>query len=125
MTSSQVKNFIKNFNLGKVFAVQLTWRCPAKNGCIQYSSITTHHDDEYTIPADIQVCMLPDSLSRDPSHKISLNISSTTSSWGNSFAHKASDMAQTFLPLVQGIAGVVPFASPPMMFLHSETITKM
>ncbi|KAG1811864.1 uncharacterized protein BJ212DRAFT_497630 [Suillus subaureus] len=102
MPSSQVKDFIKNFNLDKVFAVRLSRRCPAKNGRTQHSSTTTHHDVHL------------DSLSRDPGHEISINISAATSSRGDSSARKASDMAQTFLPLVQSVAGAIPLAGPPM-----------
>jgi len=42
--------------------------------------------------------------------EVSFNIPSATSSPGDSSARKASDMAQTFLPLVQGVAGAIPLA---------------
>jgi hypothetical protein len=56
----------------------------------------------------------PGSLARDPGLEVSFNISSATSSPGDSSARKASDMAQTFLPVVQGVAGVIPLVGRPM-----------
>jgi hypothetical protein len=50
----------------------------------------------------------------DPDVQVPINISSATSSRVDSSAHKASDMAQTFLPVVQVVAGAIPLAGPPI-----------
>ncbi|KAG2340778.1 hypothetical protein BDR05DRAFT_966317, partial [Suillus weaverae] len=116
MPSSQVKDFIKgfvkDFDLGKVFAVRS--RCPTKNGWMQHSSTTTPHEGDDSISAHI----LSDFCSVSPLHsnsspreldpEVSTNTSSTRCTWGKSSARKASDMAQTFLPFVQAIAGPIP-----------------
>lgn len=110
MPFSRVNNFVNNFDASKVFAVRLR-RGRTSTQC---SSTTTHHDGHYTIPADIP--MRPGSPARDPSLpvQVSINISSTTSSNGDSSARKASDMAQAILPFVQDVAGAIPFAGPPI-----------
>ncbi|KAG1771966.1 hypothetical protein EV702DRAFT_1134801 [Suillus placidus] len=121
MPSSRVKDF------GKVFAVRLTR--PAKNGRTQPSSTTTHHEGDHSIPVDIpnefpvpsptlhsnsSLLVHPGSLARDPGLEVSINISSVTSPRGTSFAREASDMAQTFLPFVQAVAGPIPVAGAPI-----------
>ncbi|KAG1871428.1 hypothetical protein F4604DRAFT_1904286 [Suillus subluteus] len=63
---------------------------------------------------NIRVPVHPSSLARNPGLEVTINISSATSSRGDSSARNASDMVQTFLPLVQGVAGAIPFAGPPM-----------
>jgi len=107
MPSQPLNDFLKD--LSKVFAVRL--KRPTKNRRTQCSSTITHH---YSIPEDIRAPMHPGSLARDPGLEVSFNISSATSSPGDSSARKASDMAQTFLPLVQGVAGVIPLVGRPM-----------
>ncbi|KAG1774656.1 hypothetical protein EV702DRAFT_1123693 [Suillus placidus] len=121
MPSPSVKDF------GKVFAVRLTR--PAKNRRTQPSSTTTHHEGDHSIPVDIpsefpvpsptlhsnsSLLVHPGSLARDPGLKLSIDISSARSSWGDPSARKASDMAQTFLPFVQAIAGPIPLAGAPI-----------
>ncbi|KAG1770615.1 hypothetical protein EV702DRAFT_1249073 [Suillus placidus] len=112
MPSPSVKDLIKDFvkDFGKVFAVRLTR--PAKNRRTHPSSTTTHHEGDHSIPVDIP--MHPGSLARDPGLELSIDISSARSSWGDPSARKASDMAQTFLPFVQAIAGPIPLAGAPI-----------
>ncbi|KAG1865496.1 hypothetical protein DFJ58DRAFT_166281 [Suillus subalutaceus] len=129
MPSSRVKDFAKNFNPGKVIAVRL--RRFAKNARTRRNSTTTRdHEGDDSISADVpsefpapsstlysnsSLLVHPGSLARDPGLEVSINISSATSSHrGESSAHKASDMAQTFLPFVQSVAGAIPLAGPPM-----------
>jgi hypothetical protein len=127
MPSQPLNDFFKD--LSKVFAVRRL-KLPVKNRRTQYS-IITHHNGDYSIAEDIRApsefpipsptlylnsspLVHPSSLARDPGLEVSFNISSATSSPGDSSARKASDMAQTFLPLVQGVAGAIPLAGPPM-----------
>jgi hypothetical protein len=124
MPSQPLNDFFKD--LSKVLAVRL--KRPTKNRRTQCSSTITHH---YSIPEDIRApsefpvlsptlhlnsspLVHPGSLARDPGLEVSFNISSATSYLGDSSARKASDMAQTFLPLVQGVAGAIPLAGPPI-----------
>ncbi|KAG2108619.1 uncharacterized protein F5147DRAFT_836894 [Suillus discolor] len=58
--------------------------------------------------------MHPGSLAVNPSLEFSIDISSAIATHGNSFARTASDMAQTFLPVVQAVAGAIPVAGPAM-----------
>ncbi|KIK35698.1 hypothetical protein CY34DRAFT_561750 [Suillus luteus UH-Slu-Lm8-n1] len=107
-----VKGSVKDFNLGNVFAVRL--KRPTKNGRKQRSSTTTYHEDDHSIPADIP--MQPSYLATDPSLQVPINISPglATSSRVESSARTASDMAQTFLPVVQAVAGAIPLAGSPI-----------
>ncbi|KAG2113924.1 uncharacterized protein F5147DRAFT_770570 [Suillus discolor] len=110
MLSLSVKASIKDFDLGKVFAVRS--KRPTKNRRTQCSS-TTHHEGHDSISADIP--MHSGSLARDPGLQlVSINISSATASHGDSFSRAASDGVQTFLPVVQVIASAIPIAGPPM-----------
>ncbi|KAG1773401.1 hypothetical protein EDD22DRAFT_946839 [Suillus occidentalis] len=109
MPSSRVKYFIKDLDLGKVFAVRLSRF--AKNGRTQHSSTTAQHEGDHSVPADIP--MYSD-LARDPGLQVPINIFTATSSRVDSSARTASDMAQTFLPVVQAVVGAIPFAGPPM-----------
>lgn len=128
MPSSRVKYFIKDFDLGKVFAVRFRLSRLAKNGRTQHSSTSAHHESDHSVSADIpsefpvpspalhsisSLLVYPD-LARDPGIQVSINISSATSSRVDSSSRKASDMAQTILPVVQVVAGAIPFAGPPI-----------
>lgn len=122
MPSSQFKDFVKNFNPGRVIAVRL--RRLAKNGRTQRGSTTTHHEGDHSISADIlsefpvpsftlhsnsSLLVHPCFLARDPGLD-----SSIRSSQGGSFARKASDMAQTFLPFVKAISDAIPLVGAPI-----------
>jgi hypothetical protein len=110
MPSSHVKDFLKNFNPGKVIAVRL--RRFIKDRRTKRNSTTTHYEGDDTISADIPTH--PGSLARDSDINVSFNISSARSSHGDSSARKASDMAQTYLPLVQAVAGACPLVGAPI-----------
>jgi hypothetical protein len=126
MPSSRVKYFIKDLDLGKVFAVRLSRF--AKNGRTQHSSTTAQHEGDHSVPADIpsefpapspafhsiSPLLVYSDLARDPGLQVPINIFTATSSRVDSSARTASDMAQTFLPVVQAVAGAIPFAGPPM-----------
>ncbi|KAG2119130.1 uncharacterized protein F5147DRAFT_198522 [Suillus discolor] len=124
-----IQFFFKDLDLPKGFAVPSRSRYLAKDRHTQRSSTTTHyHDGDYSIATDIlNECLVPSptphsnsspvhpgSVTRDPGLEVSINISSTRSSRLYSFARTASDMAQTFLPLVQGMTVAIPAAGPPM-----------
>ncbi|KAG1867996.1 hypothetical protein C8R48DRAFT_126343 [Suillus tomentosus] len=102
---ASIKVFFKDLHLGKVFAVRS--KRPAKNRRTQCSS-TTHHEDHDSISANIP--MHPSSLAGGPG----LAVSSALASHGNPIARTAFDMAQTFLPVVQAVAGAIPVTGPPM-----------
>ncbi|KAG1904296.1 uncharacterized protein F5891DRAFT_1184502 [Suillus fuscotomentosus] len=104
--ASSIKFFFKDFDLGEVFAVRS--KCNRHTQC----SSTTHHEGHDSISADIP--MHSGSLARDPGLQVSINISSATTSHGDSFARATSDVAQTFLPVVQAFASAIPIAGPPM-----------
>jgi hypothetical protein len=127
MPSSHVKDFLKNFNPGKVIAVRL--RRFIKDRRTKRNSTTTHYEGDDTISADIpseflvpspilrsnsSILAHPGSLARDSDINVSFNISSARSSHGDSSARKASDMAQTYLPLVQAVAGACPLVGAPI-----------
>ncbi|KAG1728674.1 hypothetical protein EDB19DRAFT_1940711 [Suillus lakei] len=122
-----IKGFIKHLDLPKGFAVRL--KRPAKNGCTQRSSTATHNEGDNSILADIpndfpvplptihsnpSLLVHPGYLVRDPGPEPSTNASSAKSFWGESSARKASDMAQTFLPFIQAVAGPIPLAGAPV-----------
>ncbi|KAG2346939.1 hypothetical protein BDR05DRAFT_959163 [Suillus weaverae] len=122
MPSSRVKDFIKgfvkDFDLSKVFAVRS--RRPTKNGRTQHSSTTTLHEGDDSISPDILndfrfVSHLhANSSPRELDPEVSTYASSTRCTWGESSARKASDMAQTFLPFVQAVAGPIPLVGAPI-----------
>ncbi|KAG2071946.1 hypothetical protein BDR04DRAFT_1097608 [Suillus decipiens] len=97
--SLRIKDFVKNFDLSKVFAVRLR-----RGRATQCSSTNTHHDGDCSIPTNVPMHI--GSLARDQGPQVS--------SSGDSCARKASDVAQAILPFVQDIAGAIPFAGPPM-----------
>ncbi|KAG1867240.1 hypothetical protein DFJ58DRAFT_911668 [Suillus subalutaceus] len=115
-----IKNFFKNLHLGEVFAVRS--RRPAKNGRAQRSLTTIHHEPrDNFIPVDIpnEIPVPSPTLHSNPSllvHPDPLAISSSTSSRGNSSTRlgKASDVAQTFLPIVQAVTGPIPLVGAPI-----------
>ncbi|KAG2342738.1 hypothetical protein BDR05DRAFT_342989 [Suillus weaverae] len=119
MPSLPVKDFIKDFDLGKVLAVRLTQRCPTKNGRTQQLPATMATTPSlqiflvnfpflHPLHSDSSLLVHPGSMARDPGLEVSINISSARSSRGDSSARKASDVAQTFLPFVQAVAGPIP-----------------
>ncbi|KAG1718850.1 hypothetical protein EDB19DRAFT_2030819, partial [Suillus lakei] len=127
MPPPRVKDFIKDFDLGEVFIIRS--RHPMKNRRAQRSSIATHHEGDRSIPADIPstfpfpspilhsnlpLQVYPGSLTREPDPEVPANVFSAISSWGQSSARKASDMAQLALPLVQAVAGAIPLVGAPM-----------
>ncbi|KAG2144113.1 uncharacterized protein EDB93DRAFT_544416 [Suillus bovinus] len=124
MPSLLVKDFVKDFDLGKVFAVRL--RRLTKIGRTQHSSTTAHHNSiSADIPSDFPVpspnphsnpspLLYPGYLASDLGLEVSINIFSTRSSHGDSSVRTASDIAQTFLPVVQSVAGAIPVAGPPI-----------
>ncbi|KAG1788894.1 hypothetical protein EV424DRAFT_1066676 [Suillus variegatus] len=101
--ASSIKVFFKDFGLGEVFAVR-----SKRNRRTQCSS-TTHHEGH-----DADIPMHSGSLARDSGLQVSIDISSATASHGDSFARTTSDVAQTFLPVIQAIASAIPIAGPPM-----------
>ncbi|KAG1736547.1 hypothetical protein EDB19DRAFT_1910207 [Suillus lakei] len=105
-----IKGFFKHLGLPRGFAVRS--KRPAKNGRTQRSSTATHDECDDSIPAGIP--MHPGYLTRYTSPEPSTNVSSAISSWGESSARKASDMAQTFLPFVLAVAGPIPLAGAPV-----------
>jgi hypothetical protein len=123
----RVKGSVKDFDLGKVFAVRLSRL--TKNGRTQRSSTTIHYEGGHSVPADIpgefsipplalhlnsSLPVQPGSLAMDPGLQVSTNVSSATSSRVDSSARTASDTAQTFLPVVRAAAAAIPVAGPPL-----------
>lgn len=106
----RVKGSVKDFDLGKVFAVRLSRL--TKNGRTQRSSTTTHYEGDHSVPADIPV--QSSSVATDLGLQVSTNVSSATSSRVDSSARTASDTAQTFLPVVRAAAAAIPVAGPPL-----------
>ncbi|KAG1771952.1 hypothetical protein EV702DRAFT_628262 [Suillus placidus] len=90
------------------------------NGRTQHSSTTTLHEGDDSISPDILndfrfVSHLhANSSPRELDPEVSTNASSTRCTWGESSARKASDMAQTFLPFVQAVAGPIPLFGAPI-----------
>ncbi|KAG1728311.1 hypothetical protein EDB19DRAFT_1747213 [Suillus lakei] len=115
-----IKGFFKHLGMGKVFAIRS--KHPAKDGCTQRSSTAIHHEGDDSIPAEIpsdfpfiSLTFRSNSSPRESGPEVSTNtISPAQSSWGESSARKASDMAQTFLPFVQAVAGSIPLVGAPM-----------
>ncbi|KAG2129353.1 hypothetical protein BD769DRAFT_1667303 [Suillus cothurnatus] len=123
----KIKNFFNILDLGNVFAVR-RWRRTLKIGCTQHSSTIIHHEDEHSVLVDVPNGFpVPLSTLHSNSsllmHHGSPVISSATSSRGDSSARKASDMAQTVLPFVQGVAGAIPVAGPPIQATISGLLT--
>lgn len=118
--ASSIKVFFKDFGLGEVFAVR-----SKRNRRTQCSSTTHHEGHDADIPSEFPVSssilhsnlsllVHSGSLARDSGLQVSIDISSATASHGDSFARTTSDVAQTFLPVIQAIASAIPIAGPPM-----------